>query len=88
LIAGLKAGRIGGVALDVYEEEEGIFFEDFSRQGLAGRRALAAADLPQRARDGTPGVPDARGAQRVARVTVENIGRCARGETALPGTAL
>lgn len=30
LIDGLKSGRIGGVALDVYEEEEGIFFEDLS----------------------------------------------------------
>ena len=30
LIEGLKSGKIGGVALDVYEEEEGIFFEDLS----------------------------------------------------------
>ena len=30
LIRGLKSGRIEGAALDVYEEEEGIFFEDFS----------------------------------------------------------
>lgn len=34
LIAGLKSGHIGGVALDVYEEEEGIFFEDLSGQVL------------------------------------------------------
>jgi D-lactate dehydrogenase len=34
LIAGLKSGRLGGVALDVYEEEEGIFFEDLSGQVL------------------------------------------------------
>jgi D-lactate dehydrogenase len=30
LIRNLKSGRIGGVALDVYEEEEGVFFEDLS----------------------------------------------------------
>ncbi len=30
LIEGLKSGHIGGVALDVYEEEEGVFFEDLS----------------------------------------------------------
>lgn len=30
LIAALKTGHVGGVALDVYEEEEGVFFEDLS----------------------------------------------------------
>jgi D-lactate dehydrogenase len=34
LIAALKTGHIGGVALDVYEEEEGIFFHDLSGQVL------------------------------------------------------
>jgi D-lactate dehydrogenase len=30
LIEALKSGQLGGVALDVYEEEEGVFFEDLS----------------------------------------------------------
>jgi D-lactate dehydrogenase len=30
LIAGLKSGKIGAVGLDVYEEEEDLFFEDLS----------------------------------------------------------
>ncbi|MCB1279351.1 2-hydroxyacid dehydrogenase [Prosthecobacter sp.] len=34
LIEVLKNGHLGGVALDVYEEEEGIFFEDHSEHGL------------------------------------------------------
>ncbi len=34
IIKALKAGRLGGVALDVYEEEEGVFFEDHSGAGL------------------------------------------------------
>ncbi len=32
LIEALKSGKIGAVALDVYEEESGIFFEDLSDQ--------------------------------------------------------
>ena len=34
LIKALKSGHIGGVALDVYEEEEGVFFEDLSGEVL------------------------------------------------------
>src|SRR4051812_17288671 len=32
LIEALKSGHVGGVGLDVYEEEEGVFFEDLSGQ--------------------------------------------------------
>lgn len=34
LIASLKTGHIGGAGLDVYEEEEGVFFNDLSGQVL------------------------------------------------------
>lgn len=34
VIQALKTGRLGGVALDVYEEEEGVFFEDHSAKVL------------------------------------------------------
>ncbi len=34
LIQALKAERIGGAALDVYEEEEGLFFRDLSNEVL------------------------------------------------------
>jgi D-lactate dehydrogenase len=34
VITALKSGHLGGVALDVYEEEEGVFFEDHSATAL------------------------------------------------------
>lgn len=34
LLKALRSGQVGGAALDVYEEEEGIFFEDLSDQIL------------------------------------------------------
>jgi D-lactate dehydrogenase len=34
LIEALKDGHVGGAGLDVYEEEEGIFFQDLSNQVL------------------------------------------------------
>ena len=34
VISALKSGHLGGVALDVYEEEEGVFFEDHSATAL------------------------------------------------------
>lgn len=34
VIGALKRGKLGGVALDVYEEEEGVFFEDHSASPL------------------------------------------------------
>jgi D-lactate dehydrogenase len=34
LVAALKQSQIGGAGLDVYEEEEGVFFQDLSEQVL------------------------------------------------------
>ena len=35
VIDGLKSGRIGSLALDVYEEEQALFFEDRSDEIIA-----------------------------------------------------
>jgi D-lactate dehydrogenase len=49
LIEALKSGQLGGVALDVYEEEEGIFFDDLFGKGSAGRCAFTLTDVSQHA---------------------------------------
>jgi D-lactate dehydrogenase len=38
LMEGLKNGRVGAVGLDVYEEEEGVFFEDHSEEVLGDEK--------------------------------------------------
>ena len=36
-VRGLKEGQIGSLGIDVYEEEEGVFFEDLVGQRPGGR---------------------------------------------------
>ena len=54
LLDGLKDGRLGGVALDVYEEEEGVFFEDLPGEVLQDEEgSLCAAGRGATSRNAT-----------------------------------
>lgn len=46
LIDGLLAGRFGGVGLDVYEEEEGIFYEDRSGEIITDENLARLTTFP------------------------------------------
>ena len=46
LILGLKAKHIGGIALDVYEEESGVFFSDFSAAGIEDEVLIRLLSFP------------------------------------------
>ena len=47
LLDALKSKRLGGVALDVYEEEEAVFFRDLSTSGLADDVLARLLSFPQ-----------------------------------------
>ena len=88
LIHALKLGHIGGVALDVYEEEEGVFFEDLSGQVLMDDLLSRLLTFPNVLITSHQGFLTREALAEIARVTVENISRLAAGKSFLDGTAL
>jgi D-lactate dehydrogenase len=89
LIRALKQGKLGGVALDVYEEEEGIFFEDHSDQGLPSDDALSRLlTFPQVLVTSHQAFLTQEALHEIARVTVTNLLHSSRGEALLDGTNL
>lgn len=86
LIQGLKSGHIGGVALDVYEEEEGIFFEDHSGQVLQDDELSRLLTFPNVLITSHQAFLTKEALNEIARVTVENMQRINAGEEALEDT--
>jgi D-lactate dehydrogenase len=73
LIAALKSGHIGGVALDVYEEEEGIFFQDLSGQVLLDDELSRLLMFPNVLITSHQAFLTKEALSEIARVTTENI---------------
>jgi D-lactate dehydrogenase len=88
LIAALKSGQLGGVALDVYEEEEGIFFEDHSGDVLQDDELGRLLTFPNVLITSHQAFLTVEALQEIARVTVENLTRIAAGSPGLDGTVL
>lgn len=88
LIEALKSGRIGGVALDVYEEEEGVFFEDLSGQILHDDELARLLTFPNVLITAHQAFLTNEALSEIARVTVENITALAGGKPSLPETSL
>jgi D-lactate dehydrogenase len=88
LIARLKAGLLGGVALDVYEEEEGVFFEDLSDQVLQDDELSRLLSFPNVLVTSHQAFLTREALTEIARVTVENLRRWQRGQLLLEGTEL
>ena len=88
LIEALKTGRLGGVALDVYEEEEGVFFEDLSGQILHDDDLARLLTFPNVLITAHQAFLTREALSEIARVTVANLSAGAEGQPFLPGTAL
>jgi D-lactate dehydrogenase len=88
LIEALKSGRLGGVALDVYEEEEGVFFEDLSGQILHDDELARLLTFPNVLITAHQAFLTQEALAEIARVTVENLAAGAAGRPFLPETAL
>ena len=88
VIDALKQGRLGGLAIDVYEEEEGVFFEDLSGQVLQDDELSRLLTFPNVLITAHQAFLTREALGEIARVTVENVVRQSRGEPFLPGTLL
>jgi len=88
LIAALKSGRLGGVGLDVYEEEEGVFFEDLPGQILQDDELARLLTFPNVLITAHQAFLTREALAEIARVTVANLVAFATGQPFLPGTTL
>lgn len=88
LIDALKAGQLGGVALDVYEEEEGVFFEDLSDRVLQDDELSRLLTFPNVLITAHQGFLTREALGEIARVTTENILRAASRTPLLDDTTL
>ncbi len=88
VIDALKSGQLGGVALDVYEEEEGIFFEDLSGLVLQDDELSRLLTFPNVLITAHQAFLTHEALTEIARVTSENIVRIAEGNAFLDGTQL
>lgn len=72
LIDGLVAGKFGGVGLDVYEDEEGIFYEDKSGEIMQDENLARLMTFPNVLITSHMGFFTKEAMQAIAKVTLEN----------------
>jgi D-lactate dehydrogenase len=88
LIEALKSGHLGGVALDVYEEEEGIFFEDLSGQVLQDDELARLLTFPNVIITAHQAFLTSEALMDISRTTVANLEALANGKPLLPESVL
>jgi D-lactate dehydrogenase len=88
LIAALKADRLGGVGLDVYEEEEGVFFEDLSGEVLQDDELARLLTFPKVLVTSHQAFLTREALGDIARTTVANLDALATGRPFVEGSVL
>lgn len=88
LIEALKRGYLGGVGLDVYEEEEGVFFEDLSGQILHDDDLARLLTFPNVLITAHQAFLTREALAEIARVTSANLVALATDKPFLEGTQL
>ncbi len=81
LIEALKSGQVGGVGLDVYEEEEGKFFEDLSGEVMDDDVLARLLTFPNVIVTAHQAFLTHEALDEIARVTTENIVAFGAGES-------
>lgn len=80
VIEALKSGRVGYLGLDVYEEEDGLFFEDLSDRVIQDDVFSRLLTLPNVIITGHQGFFTENALHNIAETTLENITTFERGE--------
>jgi D-lactate dehydrogenase len=73
VIQGLKSGAIGALGLDVYEEEDDLFFEDLSDQGIPDDTFVRLLSFPNVLITGHQAFFTKEAVEQIAQVTLSNI---------------
>lgn len=79
VIAGLKSGKLGGLALDVYEEEGDVFFRDLSDQVLEDDVLARLLTFPNVVMTAHQAFFTREAVEAIARTTMQNLAAFARG---------
>ena len=81
LIDALKSGHVAGVGLDVYEEEEGKFFEDLSGEVMTDDVLARLLTFPNVIVTAHQAFLTREALDEIARVTTENITALSQGQS-------
>lgn len=83
-----SSGQVGGVGLDVYEEEEGLFFEDLSGQVLQDDELARLLTFPNVLVTAHQAFLTREALDDIARTTITNLTALAAGRPFVEGSVL